>query len=69
MGKHDLSLKKSIARQARQGRGKCAICGEPALWRAWLKIGTNDQMEWLCEPHRKEFAPRDHAKPRPAPGA
>ncbi|MEA2538459.1 MAG: hypothetical protein QOF11_2693 [Chloroflexota bacterium] len=64
MSKKGVSLKKSMAREARQGRGKCGICGLPALWRSWVKIGTDDQFLWLCEPHRKELAPRDYEKPR-----
>jgi hypothetical protein len=64
MGKKSMSLKKSMAREDRQGRGKCGICGQPAIWRSWVKIGTDDQLLWLCEPHRKEHAPRDYEKPR-----
>jgi hypothetical protein len=44
-------------REARQGRGKCAICGQPAKWHASVKIGRTNQWQWLCEPHREAFDP------------
>jgi hypothetical protein len=64
MGKRGASLKKSMAREDRQGRGKCALCGQPAISRSWVKIGTDDQLLWLCEPHREAHARRGYEKRR-----
>jgi hypothetical protein len=62
---HGLSLKKSMAREEHQGRGKCAICGEPAMSINRVTVGTENQSQWLCEAHRKEFAPRPWESRRP----
>ena len=46
-------------------RGRCYLCGDPAIWESWVKVGRHDERQWLCEPHRIEFAPRDYELPRP----
>lgn len=60
-------VKAMLTHQARHGGGRCYICGDRAIWRAWVKVGRQDEIHWLCEPHRIEFAPREREmRQRPA---
>jgi hypothetical protein len=53
-------VKAMLTHQERHGGGRCYICGDRAIWRAKVKVGRHDEIHWLCEPHRVEFAPRGH---------
>jgi hypothetical protein len=48
---------RQIDHEFHRGPGQCAACGTRAHWRYWIKIGTKDQLVYLCDEHKEEYRP------------